>query len=293
MITIVGATHPGIREHNEDCFAADSNQGIGLIADGMGGYACGEVASALVKQTVVSALNNNEGLKEAIARAHRVVKAEASRDSRKQGMGSTVIALKFVGADYDIAWVGDSRAYLWDGALKQISRDHSYVESLLAAGAITEAQAINHPNRNLVTQAIGVTNDHGLQISLVRGRMGRGQQLLLCSDGLVDELTDTDIADIMAKASSAKEAVNSLIEAAVGAGGHDNITVLIASTDDDGVQRAIVPEVVRTTYVSSDQSGQQCERHDFDQSVESTPTNRHAGGLVAALINFFSFTQRR
>lgn len=250
MVSIIGATHPGLREHNEDCFAADSKRGYGVVADGMGGYACGEVASGLVKHTLVRALNNNEGLKEAIARAHGVVKAAARSNTERKGMGSTVIALNVKGADYEIAWVGDSRAYLWDGTLKQITRDHSYVERLLAAGAITEAETINHPNRNLITQAIGMSGEQGLDISVTRGRLAVGQQLMLCSDGLVDELIDSEIARLMSQANDPAQALETLIQAAVDAGGRDNITVLIADAGDiDSNQSAILPEVIRIAYV--------------------------------------------
>ncbi|ARN75370.1 PP2C family protein-serine/threonine phosphatase [Oceanicoccus sagamiensis] len=254
MINIIGATHPGQREHNEDCFAVDMQLGLGLVADGMGGYACGEVASELVKTTVEAAAANNEGLREALARAHAVVKATAEADPDKQGMGSTAIAFKLQGLDYDIAWVGDSRAYLWDGKamLKQITRDHSYVENLLASGTISYEEAINHPNRNLITQAVGVSGEDGLEIGVASGRLAPGQQLMICSDGLVDEVLDYDIAKLMAQAQTPDEALNSLVRAAVVAGGHDNITVVIATVqeDADGSQPAIEPEVIRTTNLN-------------------------------------------
>jgi PPM family protein phosphatase len=299
MITIIGATHPGARDHNEDCFAADTERGIGLVADGMGGYACGEVASELVKQTVVQALRNNEGLKEAIARAHSVVKNAADNDAEKRGMGSTVIALKVRGAEYEIAWVGDSRAYLWDGELKQISRDHSYVENLIASGAISAEEAIDHPNRNLITQAVGVAGATGLEISVVHGRLTANQQLLLCSDGLVDEVVDKDIARLLSEAGDQKEAVNSLIQAAVDAGGHDNITVLIAAANNSEIgKEAKVPNSIRTTRLNNIEGGAGIGRNDYSQrkagsehGQTATPYLRKfaAHRNVSKLIDFFRF----
>ena len=259
MLSIIGATHPGRRDHNEDCYIVDAERGIALVADGMGGYAAGEVASTLVKETVYQAVSSGGGLREAIVAAHRVVKEAAAADTAKKGMGSTALAIKLVDMDYEIAWVGDSRAYLWDPEekhLKQITRDHSYVESLLKTGAISAAEALNHPNRNLITQAVGVASE-GLDVDLIQGRLTPGQQLLLCSDGLVDEVRDHDIARLLSVAASPGEAVNTLIDAAVVAGGHDNITVVIAAADASTAISldAVLPEVVRTTALD-DESGE-------------------------------------
>lgn len=252
MSQIVGATHPGNRDHNEDCYVADAALGLGLVADGMGGYACGEVASALVRETIAEAIANSEGLRDAIARAHAVVRQEADSDDSKKGMGSTVIAFRIQGQAYELAWVGDSRAYLWDAAsrtLHQITRDHSYVETLLSSGAISYDEAINHPNRNLITQAIGVAGYDGLEIELISGRLGENQQLLICSDGLVDEVVDDEIAEILSAATTLDSAVTTLVQRAVDNGGSDNVTVVIASCAD-AVETAIDPEFVRSTTAS-------------------------------------------
>ncbi len=263
MISITGATHPGKRDHNEDSFIADTANGLGLVADGMGGYACGEVASELVKVTVAEAIDNNEGLNEAFARAHAVVKENAEADKNKKGMGSTAIAFKMRELDYELAWVGDSRAYLWcqrQKALKQLTRDHSYVETLLSSGAISEQEAVNHPNRNLITQAIGVAGDDGLLIEVISGRLAAGQQLLICSDGLVDEVVDQHIAEIMSTSESAEEIVEQLINQAVINGGRDNITVVIATANTDLGQEAIEPDIVRCTQIVSQEANDNPEQ---------------------------------
>lgn len=250
MSHIVGATHPGNREHNEDCFVADPAIGLGLVADGMGGYACGEVASELVRRTVTDAISNNEGLCDAIARAHAVVKEAASSDSDKKGMGSTVIAFRLREQEYELAWVGDSRAYLWDAGnatLHQITRDHSYVQTLLTTGVITHDEAINHPNRNLITQAVGVAGEDGLEIDIIQGRLGTHQKLLICSDGLVDEVLDEEIAALLASSESLADATRRLIQRAVDNGGSDNITVVIASCVSEMAAGAVEPEIVRST----------------------------------------------
>ena len=236
MLTIIGATDPGRREHNEDSFVADSSLGFGLVADGMGGYACGEVASDLVRQTVHQEVENNTDLSTAIRRAHEIVIDAANADHAKKGMGSTVVAVKFTDADYTVAWVGDSRAYLWDpgsGVLQQITRDHSYVEALISSGAISAQEALNHPHRHLITQAMGVAGEQGLVVDVVGGRLAARQKLILCSDGLVDEVEDREIARILANTKTPDEAVDALIVAAVTAGGRDNITVVMVFNDNE------------------------------------------------------------
>ena len=254
MLSIIGGTHPGRREHNEDCFTADSHQGLALVADGMGGYACGEIASDLVKSTIESAIADGHSLELAIEHAHDAVIHAAGAVSGRRGMGSTVVAMKSDGFAYQIAWVGDSRAYLWDGvgALKQITRDHSFVEQLLASGSITYQDAVNHPNRNLITQAVGVDAQGGLEIGFVNGRLSSGQAIVLCSDGLVDEVLDEDILRLLQQSQNADEALQQLLSAALSAGGRDNITIVIASAKPvDGVreQPAIEPDIVRETTV--------------------------------------------
>ncbi|MGK0440936.1 MAG: protein phosphatase [Pseudohongiellaceae bacterium] len=253
MIQFFGGTHKGNRKHNEDCFTANNELGLGLVADGMGGYACGEVASALVKETLVDALIHQQGLTEAIVRAHYLIRSESSADIGKKGMGSTVVAAKAQGNRYEIAWVGDSRAYLWDGALKQITRDHSYVESLLVAGTISLDEAKNHPNRNLITQAVGAAGEGGLEVSVVNGSLAPGEKLLLCSDGLIDEVDDVIIANMLNEGDSSTLLIDDLLQKALNAGGRDNITVVIAEADAvmmDEVSSVEQPFVICTTQLN-------------------------------------------
>ena len=253
MIQFFGGTHTGKRQHNEDCYAINDELGVGLVADGMGGYACGEVASALVKEVLLDGLSKQQGLTEAIVKAHSIIRDEADKDDSKKGMGSTVVVTKTTGFDYEIAWVGDSRAYIWDGALKQITRDHSYVESLLVSGVIDVEEARDHPNKNLITQAVGANCEGGLDIGVVNGRLASGQLLLLCSDGLVDEISDVDIAKLLASTNDYQYLVDNLIITAFEAGGSDNITVVIAVAEyaDNTIvndnAKAIEPYVVCTT----------------------------------------------
>jgi protein phosphatase len=129
---------------------------------------------------------------------------------------------------FEAAWVGDSRVYLWNGELKQISQDHSYVRELIEQGAISPEQARTHPHRNVVTQALGVTDPQSLRVETVQGDLHTGNQVLLCSDGLTEEVDDSVIASILGRADlSAQECVDHLILAALDGGGSDNVTVIL------------------------------------------------------------------
>lgn len=221
-------THVGLRrDHNEDTYCAEPELGLWLVADGMGGHEHGEVASALARETVVAEVAYGRSLIEAIREAD----VEIIRHSRDKGealpMGTTVAAVAVRGDSYEVAWVGDSRVYLYNGSLKQITHDHSYVQELVAQGAITPEQAKHHPHRNVVTQALGVTEPDQLRIETIAGHLEPGQCLLLCSDGLTEEVDDEAIAEILGRGLSLQEAVDHLILAALDMGGSDNVTVVL------------------------------------------------------------------
>jgi len=205
------------------------------VADGVGGHSHGEVASSIVKTTIRGAVAHGEDLLEAICSAHSAVLEEIARRKASSGMGSTVVAMTLEGESYDIVWVGDSRAYLWDGEkLSQLSRDHRHVSSLVAQGLITREEAKNHPERNLLTQSIGVSANTQIHPDRERGVIKPGQQIILCSDGLSDELSDEEIATQMCDHDSAQGQVDGLMQAALTAGGSDNITVIVVGSPPPG-----------------------------------------------------------
>ena len=179
-----------------------------------------------------------------------------------RGIGSTVIALQVNSSGYEIAWVGDSRAYIWDGELKQISRDHSYVQKLLDSGAITEEEAITHPNRNIITQSLGADVPQ-VNVDHVRGQFTPPQKILLCSDGLTDEVLDGEIAVILEQGGDDQSIVNNLISSALMHGGKDNVTVLLVSAPD-----AITgAETEKVESASSIQKMGESLPHDVDKKL--------------------------
>ena len=183
MIEFGHGTHTGLRrEHNEDTYCADPDMGLWLVADGMGGHEHGEVASALARDVVIREVTKGQALAPAIQSADEEIIRHSNEKRSERPMGTTVVAVRVRNHDYEVAWVGDSRVYLWNGgSLRQISQDHSYVQELIDQGAISAAQARTHPHRNVVTQALGVTMPDQLKIETLRGTLQPGQCLLLCS----------------------------------------------------------------------------------------------------------------
>jgi serine/threonine protein phosphatase PrpC len=229
MIEFGHLSHVGLRrELNEDTYYGDAELGLWLVADGMGGHEFGEVASALARDAVVREVRAGRPLAEAIRRADEDIIKHSRQRAESLPMGTTVVALRIVDNRFELAWVGDSRAYLWNGQLRQLSSDHSYVQELIDQGAITPEQARAHPHRNVVTQALGVTDPQSLKVETLSGELRPGQQLLLCSDGLTEEVDDVGIASLLTKPElSAQECVDHLISAALDGGGSDNVTVIL------------------------------------------------------------------
>ena len=229
MIEFGHLSHVGLRrEHNEDTYYGDGVLGLWLVADGMGGHEFGEVASALARDTIVREVRAGQALAQAIQSADEEIIKQSRRRAEALPMGTTIAAARVANDRFEIAWVGDSRVYLWNGELRQISQDHSYVQELIDQGAITAEQARNHPHRNVVTQALGVTDPQSLKVETITGELKPGMQLLLCSDGLTEEVDDRQIANVLRKTDlSAQECVDQLVMAALDGGGSDNVTVLL------------------------------------------------------------------
>lgn len=233
MIEFGHGTHVGLRrDHNEDTYIAEAALGLWLVADGMGGHDQGEVASAIARDTVVEQVKDGKPLREAIrAAAERIVDRSRARQTNLP-MGTTLVAVAIneKNSSYEVGWVGDSRVYHWDGMLNQLTSDHSYVQELVDQGAITAEQARTHPHRNVVTQALGVTEPGSLRVDTTEGELAPGEMLLLCSDGLTEEVDDEYITHVLSQEGmSAQERVDLLILAALDHGGSDNVTVLLVS----------------------------------------------------------------
>lgn len=224
-----GRTHVGRRGGvNEDVIGWDEASSFWFVADGMGGHASGDVASRVVKETLLGEALSLP-LADAIRKAHETVAATAKTNTAYDNMGSTVVATRIADRQAEIAWVGDSRAYLWrDDELSAITRDHSYLEMLRTQENLSEEQLRGHPNRNLVTRTLGIGTP---EPSVAKLPLQRRDWLLLCSDGLNDELEDREIAEVLRTHTEPERATEALIEAALAKGGRDNVSAVVVAYD--------------------------------------------------------------
>jgi len=217
------------RELNEDNYFVNFDMGLYIVADGMGGHQGGEVASAIAVQSIAAAVQAGQPLAASIAETHDVILAAAKNGKGLPGMGTTVVALLMQGCNYEVAWVGDSRAYLYDGNLHPLTRDHTFVQRLIDANALTPEEAKDHPDSSVVTQALGAEDLDAVEVDTLTGRIFAGQYILLCSDGLTSELDDDAIESIVKQGGSEQEIADRLVQSANAQGGGDNITVVLVS----------------------------------------------------------------
>jgi serine/threonine protein phosphatase PrpC len=234
-------------------FEAGEHAVLLAVSDGMGGADAGEVASALVieslRRAMVEAegkLDWNEATKQAVERANREVWSAARAPGRK-GMGATVTAVCVQGDHAHIAEVGDSRAYLLRNArIRQVTRDQSFVQYLVDAGALKPEEAATYPMKNVVLQAMGQRPD--VQVALGRLELRRGDKLLLCSDGLSGKVKSEEMLAQVQQAPSLEAACRALVDLANEHGGDDNITVILARVDGEGLSEPRDQETLTQTF---------------------------------------------
>ncbi len=275
---VAGLTDPGkIRTNNEDAFVVADLNGDGkadvakpaefdvkergtllAVSDGMGGEAAGEVASALVVETLRAVLTkaapSDEATNSAIAKAveHAVNKAndvvfKESRSPDKKGMGATLTAVYIHGDTAYIAEVGDSRAYLVRGRrVRQMTKDQSFVQLLLDSGALTPEDAENYPHKNLILQAMGQKD----KVSVALGKLAlrRSDRLLICSDGLSNKVTPEEIKEALLTGDPLDVICKKLVDLANERGGDDNITLVVAQLEGEGLTPFRDDERVTTTF---------------------------------------------
>ena len=227
------ASHRGrVRDNNEDSLHP-TEDGVGegpvvlMVADGMGGHVAGEVASQLAVNAAAATSGNPE---DRVNAGNRAIVEETARQPELQGMGTTLTLVE-LGSDgvARFAHVGDSRAYLLrDGKLRQLTNDHTVASEYVAAGRLTPEEAVNHPHRHMITRALGLTR--WIKIDTFELPLESDDRLLLCSDGLTDMASADEIEAALA-VGGLDEAAWSLVEIANSAGGHDNVTVVVAGVD--------------------------------------------------------------
>jgi len=228
-----------VRTHNEDSLLDGVR--LWVVADGMGGHAAGDVASALAIEALrpldAAGTLRPDDLVDAVGRGHEAVREHGRRHPATLGLGTTVTGVALVDTDSGPGWVvfnvGDSRVYrLADGELTRVTTDHSEVELLVHAGVLTPEQARVHPLRNIITRSVGQRGRPA--VDLWELPLTPGERFLVCSDGLTGELEDAGILALLSAEPDPGRAASALAEAAVEAGGHDNVSVVVVDllTDD-------------------------------------------------------------
>ena len=258
-----GATDVGqVRDVNQDSMLLGPD--FFVVADGMGGHQGGEVASALAIDTVSTRAPGPDlaELVTSVQEANDIVFERSRQDPSLSGMGTTFVGIAVVAAGDEellaIVNVGDSRAYRYsNGHLEQITEDHSLVGELVREGSLTAEEARAHPQKNIVTRAVGI--DSGVEVDQFQILPHTGDRYLLCSDGLTDEVDERDIASVLGDIDDPDEAARELIRRANGNGGRDNITVVIVDVVDDG-------------GLSARASARVPDADDFSHSGEDTQT---------------------
>lgn len=237
-MTAVGKTNIGQkREMNQDyIYYSDSSVGklpnLYIVADGMGGHNAGDYASRQATETMLSYIEKSDYenpvtvLKYAIIRANERLIVDAQKNPELAGMGTTIVACVIVDGHLYVANMGDSRLYLITGdEIRQITMDHSLVEEMIRAGKLERENVRNHPEKNIITKAVGASLD--AMPDFFELDISAGDRVLLCSDGLSNMVEDDEIEDIVREENSLENAVDRLIERANYYGGRDNISVVL------------------------------------------------------------------
>ncbi len=234
-----------VREVNQDyVFVSDLPVGnlpnLFVVADGMGGHKAGEFASRFTVEVVKEALaDSSEETPEAmiiraITSANRKLLETAKQDSRMEGMGTTLVVATVIEHTLYLANVGDSRLYLLNDEIKQVTKDHSLVQEMVRLGGIKQEEAKNHPDKNIITRAIGAKED--VEVDFYEYRLKQGDMILMCTDGLSNMVEDEEMLHIVKGSRDVVEAVEGLIERANQNGGKDNIGIVIVDVFADEVK---------------------------------------------------------
>lgn len=240
-LKVCWVSDPGcVRENNEDACLARPEEGLLVVADGMGGELAGEVASRLtcewlpllVAENVARTVERSGGdiagaIRDAIVTLNHRLRQECSQMEDVHKMGATVTMTLVRGPLTYVGHMGDSRAYVFDGqSLERLTQDHSVVGMLLQRGAISRQEAAGHPMRGQLSRYVGMGGD--ARPDVITLELNRGDWLILCTDGLTDGVSEEDVESIVARSANVHEACHALVDAARSAGGRDNITVMVA-----------------------------------------------------------------
>lgn len=238
MLKTFSVTNVGRKRKLNQDYVFTSEQPVGslpnlfIVADGMGGHNAGDYASKVTVETIVEKVGKTTGtdriqiLEEAIAAANTLIRSKARESSDLEGMGTTVVAATCEGNSLCVANVGDSRLYVANRKeIRQITKDHSWVAEMVRRGGLGKEEARNHPDKNIITRAVGA--DDGVKVDFFTVQLKEGDLILMCTDGLTNMLEDEEIRMILDGARDMVEKAEELVAAANERGGRDNISVIL------------------------------------------------------------------
>ncbi len=237
MIKAVSVTDIGLKRKLNQDYVFTANMEIGylpnlyLVADGMGGHKAGDFASKHAVETIVEEISSKKeadtftALNQAITEANSRIKQKAMEDENMSGMGTTLVAAVIEGRTLKVANVGDSRLYLINQKIEQITVDHSFVEEMVRLGELDREQARNHEKKNIITRAIGAESK--VKVDFFEVQLKDGDQILMCTDGVSNMLTDQEIFQIVKEERSQEEKVEELVKSANDHGGRDNMGIIL------------------------------------------------------------------
>jgi protein phosphatase len=285
-------SHPGkVRPLNEDAVGADPNIGLFVLADGLGGYNAGEVASTMAVCSLLACLgaelehahlsedgnfDPSRALREALVARNDEIFRAAMHSSMYEGMATTAVVAWFLGGRLWVAHAGDSRLYRFrDGALEQITRDHSFSQELLDAGMISEAEARVLPAKNLVTRAVGASP--ALEPEVHDYALEAGDIILLCSDGLTEMVSHDDIGALVAgDEHNIAQAARRLVDNAIEAGGRDNCSVILVRVD------SVAQPALGGHRPANGEAARECAVSAEPPTAQTLPLKPGAGGSPAS-----------
>lgn len=249
------------RDHNEDAvrFVRPAENHIrkkmgclAIVADGMGGHASGEIASALAIDTISETYyeivkDPIKALESASLKANNLIWQTAANDIKLKGMGTTCTAVAIIENQLNILHIGDSRAYLYkNGEVIQLSEDHTYVQELIKSGKITPDEARNHPDNNILTKSLGTANNRKCDVFLSQYTLEPSDKLLLCSDGLYEYFSEEELSQYLSR-QDLKEIAEELKEVVLEQGAHDNFSILLVESREESKSESIPTRFIMET----------------------------------------------
>lgn len=229
VVTAYGETSVGkVRVHNEDSFYCDSSLGLWLIADGVGGHKGGKIASQMLCDELPLLLANGKTITQSIETVHQMILRAPKQGKGYEGMATTLVAVRKSGNHFEIHWLGDSRAYLVSPQhISQLTKDHTLYQQMCDVGLQNGQLAARHSSQHILTRSLGGRNQHPVKLDSTSLVLQPNDKLLLCSDGLSNELSEMELFDVVSQKQSKKDIVKQLVDTANRKGGRDNITALL------------------------------------------------------------------